>query len=64
MTDTEFNQYKLSVLSKTSGMNIHKVNNMLGAMEMSMNEYNHTKNYKLLRVASKAKKEINRIVFC
>ncbi|MDP2685087.1 MAG: hypothetical protein Q8P20_08705 [bacterium] len=63
MTEAEYNQYKLLVLSKSTSATIHKFNNLLGAMEIAINEYSKTKNRDWLKIASQARREINKALF-
>lgn len=63
MRDIEFKEYKLSILSKTNGMNIHKIYSLLASMEMSVQEYSQTGEDRWLKIALMAKKEINKVIY-
>ncbi len=60
MTEAEYNQYKLLVLSKSTSATVHRFNNLLGAMEIAISEYSRTKDKIWLKIASKARREINK----
>ena len=56
--NTEFSILRVKIQRKTTGANVHKAENLLGALRMIIEEYSQTKNKKWLDVYKKLKKKL------